>query len=126
MSNVDRAVKALNDVDEAIDHLADNEAYVVALEASGLLAPDLPELAQALSEETWEYAVQVKIGAKWLFLGRGAGGHSFAKNAFWFEKKEKAQGHQLIREETAPTRLVRRRVSPPEVINERERSPRRK
>ena len=43
MSNFDSAVKALNDVDEAIDHLADNEAYVTALEAAGLLAPDLPE-----------------------------------------------------------------------------------
>ena len=43
MSNFDRAVKALNDVDEAIDHLADNDAYVTALEAAGLLAPDLPE-----------------------------------------------------------------------------------
>ena len=177
MSNFDRAVKALNDVDEAIDHLADNEAYVAALEAAGLLAPDLPapglpglwevgelvinavdkdgdvliewdeesdysyygtqtrnlwlnreqvlailaaapELAQELSEETWEYAVQVKIGAKWLFLGRGAGGHSFAKNAFWFDKKEKAQGYPLTHGETAPTRIVRRRVSPPEVINE--------
>ena len=42
MSNFGRAVKALNDVDEAIDHLADNEAYVAALEAAGLLAPDLP------------------------------------------------------------------------------------
>ena len=42
MSNFARAVKALNDVDEAIDHLADNEAYVTALEAAGLLAPDLP------------------------------------------------------------------------------------
>ena len=42
MSNFDRAVKALNDVDEAIDHLADNEAYVTALEAAGLLALDLP------------------------------------------------------------------------------------
>ena len=40
MSNFGRAVKALNDVDEAIDHLADNEAYVTALEAAGLLAPD--------------------------------------------------------------------------------------
>ena len=40
MSNFDRAVKALNDVDEAIDHLADNEAYVTALEAAGLLIPD--------------------------------------------------------------------------------------
>ena len=43
MSNFDRAVKALNDVDEAIDHLADNAAYVTALEAAGLLASDLPE-----------------------------------------------------------------------------------
>lgn len=41
MSNFDRAVKALNDVDEAIDHLADNDAYVTALEAAGLLAPDV-------------------------------------------------------------------------------------
>ena len=44
MSNFARAVKALNDVDEAIDHLADNEAYVTALEAAGLLMPDLPEV----------------------------------------------------------------------------------
>ena len=43
MRNFDRAVKVLNDVDEAIDHLADNDAYVTALEAAGLLAPDLPE-----------------------------------------------------------------------------------
>ena len=42
MSNFDRAVKALNDVDEAIGHLADNEAYVTALEAAGLLMPDMP------------------------------------------------------------------------------------
>ena len=42
MSNFDRAVKALNDVDEAIGHLADNTAYVIALEAAGLLMPDLP------------------------------------------------------------------------------------
>ena len=41
MSNFDRAIKALNDVDEAIDHLADNEAYVTALEAAGLLMPDM-------------------------------------------------------------------------------------
>ena len=56
MSNFDRAVKALNDVDEAIDHLADNEAYVAALEASGLLVPDVqviraPEELEALAGE---------------------------------------------------------------------------
>ena len=56
MSNFDRAVKALNDVDEAIDHLADNTAYVTALEAAGLLVPDAriirtPEGLEALARE---------------------------------------------------------------------------
>ena len=56
MSNFDRAIKALNDVDEAIDHLADNEAYVTALEAAGLLVPDAriirtPEDLEALARE---------------------------------------------------------------------------
>ena len=56
MSNFDRAVKALKDVDEAIDHLADNEAYVTALEAAGLLMPDVrvirtPEELEALARE---------------------------------------------------------------------------
>ena len=56
MSNFDRAVEALNDVDEAIDHLADNEAYVTALEAAGLLASDVqvirtPEDLEALARE---------------------------------------------------------------------------
>src|SRR5699024_5383201 len=56
MSNFDRAVKALNDVDEAIGHLADNDAYVTALEAAGLLVPDAriirtPEDLEALARE---------------------------------------------------------------------------
>ena len=41
MSNFARAVKALNDVDEARGHLADSEAYVSALKTAGLLMPDL-------------------------------------------------------------------------------------
>ena len=56
MSIFDRAVKALDDVDEAIDHLADNTAYVTALQAAGLLAPDVqiirtPEALEALARE---------------------------------------------------------------------------
>ena len=43
MSNFDRAVKVLNDVGEYIDYLEGNIAYVTALEAAGLLMPDLPE-----------------------------------------------------------------------------------
>ena len=43
MSNFDRAVKVLNDVGEYIDYLEGNIAYVTALQAAGLLMPDLPE-----------------------------------------------------------------------------------
>ena len=52
MSNFDRAVKALDAVDEAIDHLADNEAYVTALEAAGLLAPDVQVIRTPQELET--------------------------------------------------------------------------
>ena len=41
MSNFDRAVKTLTHVDEVIDRVAGNEVYVTALEAAGLLMPDL-------------------------------------------------------------------------------------
>ena len=43
MSNFDRAVEALNDVGEYIDYLEGNIAYVTALQAAGLLMPDLPK-----------------------------------------------------------------------------------
>ena len=42
MSNFDRAVEALNDVDVIYGELVGNEVYVTALEAAGLLMPDLP------------------------------------------------------------------------------------
>ena len=56
MSNFDRAVKVLNDVGEYIDYLEGNIAYVTALEAAGLLAPDkqvirTPEELEALARE---------------------------------------------------------------------------
>ena len=62
MSNFDRAVKALNDVDEAINHLADNDAYVTALEAAGLLAPDLPAYAEADAEGAWWHEGTLQVG----------------------------------------------------------------
>ena len=57
MSNFDRAVKVLNDVGEYIDYLEGNIAYVTALEAAGLLAPDAqvirtPEELEALDPDT--------------------------------------------------------------------------
>lgn len=57
MNNCDRAVKTLNHIDEYIDHLADNDAYVTALEADGLLMPDLPDPDAAKLNGDVEYLV---------------------------------------------------------------------
>ena len=56
MSNFDRAVKALEEADEFHGAMVDNEAYVRALQAAGLLMPDLqiirtPEELEALARE---------------------------------------------------------------------------
>ena len=72
-----------------------------------------PELAQALAEETWEYAVQAKTGSKWEHMQDG-----FFRDA-WFSELRKAEaGARELRSIGKETRIVRRRVSPPEVINE--------
>ena len=54
MSNFYRAVKVLNDVGEYIDYLEGNIAYVTALEAAGLLAPDLQIIRTQAELETLE------------------------------------------------------------------------
>ena len=118
MSNFDRAVKALNDVDEAIDHLADNEAYVTALEAAGLLMPDLPELAQVLAEETYFYGVQVWMGGRWIMMLTRDHGTSITHRGKWFEHKHEAEEYAAKWNHDTPTRIVRQRRSPVEVINE--------
>ena len=56
MSNFDRAVKALEEADEFHGAMVDNEAYVRALQAAGLLVPDVqvirtPEDLEALARE---------------------------------------------------------------------------
>ena len=68
-----------------------------------------PELAQALAEETYEYGVEYKYltnrGAEWR-LDPGVGWHKTYRDA------ERAASASV------QYRIVRRRVSPPEVINE--------
>ena len=72
-----------------------------------------PELAQALAEETYEYAVQAKTGSKWEYMQDG-----FFRDA-WFSGLRKAEaGARELRSIGKETRIVRRRVSQPEVIDE--------
>ena len=73
-----------------------------------------PENAQALAEETWEYSAQAKRGEEW-----ETAFNDVTHLEEWWPKKsdvdwivEEARKHGYV------CRLVRRRVSPPEVINE--------
>ena len=93
-------------------------AAVVAADEDLALMAAVPEMAQALAEESYEYIVQVKRANAWQFyIGEShmvsdnpgaAYGFSLRSNALEFSKMETKR----------PTRIVRRRVSPPEVINE--------
>src|SRR5699024_6739302 len=71
-----------------------------------------PELAQALAEETWEYTQEIYFNEKWQPIYED----------LWFETPEECDGLWLGIEpwkyHDEPTRIVRRRVSPVEVINE--------
>ena len=93
-------------------------AHDAALDAETAKGKAEQAYKQALAEETWEYIVQVKRGGQWRFyIGESrlptdkpglANGFSKVENALEFSKMETEY----------PTRIVRRRVSPPEVINE--------
>ena len=78
------------------------------------LAAAAPELAQALAEETYEYSYQELRGDEW-----ETAFNDVTHLEEWWPKKsdvdwivEEARKHGYV------CRLVRRRVSPPEVINE--------
>ena len=84
-------------------------AAVVAEDEDLALMAAVPEMAQALAEETWEYGVEYKYltnrGAKWR-LDPGVGWNKTYRDA------ERAASASV------QYRIARRRVSPPEVINE--------
>ena len=72
-----------------------------------------PELAQALAEETWEYAVQAKTGSKWEHMQDG-----FFRDAWFSELRKAKAGARELRSIGKETRIARRRVSQPEVVSE--------
>lgn len=71
------------------------------------------ECIEAISEERYEYAVQVKIGSRWEYKQDG-----FFRDA-WFPELRKAKaGARELRSIGKETRIVRRRVSTVEVVND--------
>ena len=94
----------------------DSEEYsswVESTDSDKALIAAAPELAQALAEETWEYAVQAKTGSKWEDMQDG-----FFRDAWFSELRKAKAGARELRSIGKETRIVRRRVSPPEVVNE--------
>ena len=69
--------------------------------------------AKALAEETYEYAVQAKTGSKWEYMQDG-----FFRDAWFSELRKAKAGARELRSIGKETRIVRRRVSPPEVVSE--------
>ena len=74
-----------------------------------------PELAQALAEETYEYSIQIKDHTgEW-----ETATYIETHLEEWWESQKHAEGAMAEEQEFGERcRIVRRRVSPPEVVNE--------
>ena len=73
-----------------------------------------PELAQALAEETWEYTYHIKRQGEW----EPTRNMETRREDWWDDRLEVVETVELLRASGFEARIVRRRVSPPEVINE--------
>ena len=74
--------------------------------------------AKALAEETYFYGVQVWMGGRWIMMLTSNYGTSLMHRGKWFERKDEAQACAAKWNHDTPTRIVRQRRSPVEVINE--------
>ena len=88
-------------------------AYYAMLDAAAAMGKAERAYEQALAEETYEYAVQAKTGSKWEHMQDG-----FFRDAWFSELRKAKAGARELRSIGKETRIVRRRVSPPEVVSE--------
>ena len=90
-----------------------DRAYYAMLDAAVAMGKAERAYEQALAEETYEYAVQAKTGSKWEHMRDG-----FFRDAWFSELRKAKAGARELRSIGKETRIVRRRVSQPEVISE--------
>ena len=90
-----------------------DRTYYAMLDAAIAMGKAERAYEQALAEETWEYAVQAKTGSRWEYKQDG-----FFRDAWFSELRKAKAGARELRSIGKETRIVRRRVSPPEVIND--------
>ena len=95
----------------------DSEEYsswVESTDSDKALIASAPELAQALAEETWEYSFQILRRDEWEHASDRISGVDE-----WFPSKYVADFIMDAAQKSGYVcRLVRRRVSPPEVVSE--------
>ena len=72
----------------------------------------------ALAEESYFYGVQVWMGGRWIMMLTRDHGTSITHRGKWFERKHEAEECAAKWNHDTPTRIVRQRRSPVEVINE--------
>ena len=88
-------------------------AHYAMLDAAVAMGKAEQAYEQALAEETYEYAVQAKTGSKWEYMQDG-----FFRDAWFSELRKAKAGARELRSIGKETRIVRRRVSQPEVISD--------
>lgn len=93
-------------------------AYYSMLDAAVAMGKAERAYEQALAEETYEYIVQVKLADQWQFyIGESISPTDKPGLATGFSKLEYALEFSKM-ETKRPTRIVRRRVSPVEVVDD--------
>ena len=89
-------------------------AHDAALDAATAMGKAEQAYEQALAEETWEYSAQVKRGESWETCTNS----ETHLEEWWADKDNAEWAAGRLQEQGHKTRLVRRRVSPPEVVSE--------
>ena len=93
-------------------------AYYAMLDAETARGKAEQAYEQALAEETYFYGVQVWIGGRWIMMLTRDHGTGITHRGKWFEHKHEAEEYAAKWNHDTPTRIVRRRVSPVEVISD--------
>lgn len=76
---------------------------------------ELPNLSQAIAQETYEYTAQVFMNQHWVFMWSPRTGNSV--DSKWRHTRKLAEKFSEQWQLDYPIRIVRRRVSPMEIVN---------
>ena len=99
----------MSDIQDPLERAND-----AALDAETAMGKAEPAYEQAVAEETWEYSAQTARGENW----ETCTNPETHLEEWWADKDDAEWAAGRLQEQGRKTRIVRRRVSPPEVINE--------